>query len=930
MMATRTVDMASIEQQKENITPMPGGRPASKLAANFNCASKSVSQFKQQQQLQREQFESKLSEVEELDDPLEVYVDYIKWTHDNFPQGSNSESGLLALLERCTSCFRDVLYYKNDPRYLKVWLEYSNYSDSPREIFVYLAKKEIGNQLALYYEEFAQYLESSGKINDARQVYEIGIELNARPFLRLEKSYKKFEERMMLRNNAPDSNTSSSIRDVLSVKKGSNSDPIGNENDGLNSSRKRQKLQVFNDEEYEQKLPSFKEALLDTLGLKDLGTIKARIKENVLSPKPWKGEIIKQKTESSRPNSSKFEVYKDQPESQENYEIIEDSDNLAYTIIHQPGKNTEKVSVNMKLVYPSPEEEYCFEEILAMSRRFDKLHIKNENIIPNENFSHPVERNQTYTIPLKDDTFTIPLKDDLQDDENDSDKFKTKENDKSPNSPTITMYSKMAANEVYSMFNDAANNLTTDDEFDAKSEQENTTNYDGFVTETIRFPPKDNQEEPQLLKEVSNKDIEMSTPPTDQYSSDDESVKSSPFIERPSSVSINLNEKTIFNVSDPLFRNEMFSRIHQNLKEYHNLYDGLRTRTNRLKSFQQLTNPIKKTLKRSPEVIINYCGSENYCLRYELGQGGYGTVYLVETERGEYKALKLESPASSWEFYILSEIHNRLRKQSIEASIYFVIPESISIFEDESYLILNYVNQGTLLDVVNYYKNQGTTVDETLVIFFTIELLKTVESLHSIGIIHGDLKADNCMIRFKRTEDDLPENYSPMNEAWKSKGITMIDFGRALDLTILDSKQRTEFLSEWNTDEQDCPAMRNGQSWSFDADYYGIAAILHTLLFGEYIQVKLVGDGRYNLLRNLKRWWQAQLWMPLFDFLLNPYLSNTKEYGKPPLVEQLRLHREEFEKWLMENSGTRNLKRTVINVEDELNGLNNKLLRSLK
>ena len=100
----------------------------------------------------------------------------------------------MALLERCTSCFRDVAHYKNDPRYLKVWF---NMPTLPilRKIFLFTwPKKEIGTELALYYEEFAKYLELNEKFQDATQIYEMGVEYKARPLVRLERSFMQFNE----------------------------------------------------------------------------------------------------------------------------------------------------------------------------------------------------------------------------------------------------------------------------------------------------------------------------------------------------------------------------------------------------------------------------------------------------------------------------------------------------------------------------------------------------------------------------------------------------------------------------------------------------------------------------------------------------------------------------------------------------------------
>jgi len=41
----------------------------------------------------------------------------------------------------------------------------------------------------------------------------------------------------------------------------------------------------------------------------------------------------------------------------------------------------------------------------------------------------------------------------------------------------------------------------------------------------------------------------------------------------------------------------------------------------------------------------------------------------------------------------------------------------------------------------------GKLMDELLVMFYTVELLKCLEAIHSVGIIHGDVKPDNLLIR---------------------------------------------------------------------------------------------------------------------------------------------------------------------------------------
>lgn len=460
------MDAHVLDHHKENIQPIYGGRPALKLGAALAERKSKVTLAKQ-----REVLENKLTS-DELDDPLQAYIDYIEWTHNHYPQGSNIDNGLLKLLERCTSNFRDTSYYKNDPRYLKVWLEYASYSDLPRDVFVYLAKKDIGVQLALFYEEFARFLESKGLVADARQVYEIGIERSARPHPRLIRNFDQFKAR----TKSPEVLGHSNMRALLSVGRLSAS-PVADA-----PSTKRPKILVFKDDSS----PTVKETVFSSDPAARLGAIAARKKENTIAATPWAGEMYEQKIDTEK-HPAKFQVFRDTPEVEDlkDYEVVNENDGYC-SIVRQPGKPAERVMVNLDLVYPSNNEEYCFAQILALTRRFShpkKAHTKEE---PEREFT------QTLTIPLRDEDST-----------------------QQPNSPTMTMYSRMTTKEVLGMFNDAAHNFQLDDESTRGLEE--STNYDGFVTETIELAKR--EEEPHAA-----------TPPTDHYDSDE---ASSPFLERP-------------------------------------------------------------------------------------------------------------------------------------------------------------------------------------------------------------------------------------------------------------------------------------------------------------------------------------------------------------------------------------------------------------
>ncbi|KAI0359875.1 hypothetical protein OH77DRAFT_1419211 [Trametes cingulata] len=315
----------------------------------------------------------------------------------------------------------------------------------------------------------------------------------------------------------------------------------------------------------------------------------------------------------------------------------------------------------------------------------------------------------------------------------------------------------------------------------------------------------------------------------------------------------------------------------------------------------------------------------------KLGEGGFGAVFEAidldlsrkdgsddeddddfDEEEKNRVALKVVKPRNLWEFHVLRRIHTTL-PANLRRSI--IAPQALYAFKDESFLVLELCKQGTLLDIVNRAPSagitqQGACLDELLVMFFSIELLRIMEGLHRAGFIHGDVKIDNCLVRL----EDVPgpasaweSVYQPSGAGgWSYKGIKLIDFGRTIDTRLFPAGQR--YIAEWPTDARDCFEAREGRPWTFQTDYYGLAGIIYCLLYGKYIEASSVvpsptpsEDGKihYKLSTPFKRYWQGELWTRLFDLLLNPTL--VRPDGKLPVSDELAALRGEMEAWLQAN-----------------------------
>lgn len=114
---------------------------------------------------QRQRYRAKLAKaLNEDDDPLAAYHQYIQWTIKNYGE-KDKKSGLFELLKEATSQFKQDPMYKNDLRYLKMWALYARQLDRAGAIAVFadLVDSGIGTSYAALYEDYATFLEYDGR-----------------------------------------------------------------------------------------------------------------------------------------------------------------------------------------------------------------------------------------------------------------------------------------------------------------------------------------------------------------------------------------------------------------------------------------------------------------------------------------------------------------------------------------------------------------------------------------------------------------------------------------------------------------------------------------------------------------------------------------------------------------------------------------------
>ncbi|XP_016308826.1 mitotic checkpoint serine/threonine-protein kinase BUB1 beta-like [Sinocyclocheilus anshuiensis] len=181
---------AEWELCKENIQPLRQGRSVSALHQAL-CQQQEGNHTALNQKKQA--FESELR-LYDGDDPLDVWVRYIKWTKQTYPQGGK-ESHLSVLLERAVTRFTADKKYHNDVRYVELWIAFAEGCSDPMDVYRYMQAQGIGSVQAALYIAWSEEYEKRGNIKMADSVFQDGIKCGAEPVEKLHAFHRALQAR---------------------------------------------------------------------------------------------------------------------------------------------------------------------------------------------------------------------------------------------------------------------------------------------------------------------------------------------------------------------------------------------------------------------------------------------------------------------------------------------------------------------------------------------------------------------------------------------------------------------------------------------------------------------------------------------------------------------------------------------------------------
>ncbi|KAG0366413.1 Mad3/BUB1 homology region 1-domain-containing protein [Gamsiella multidivaricata] len=358
----QVVDFDDIELEKENIQPIRQGRSAQVLSRLFTTQPEDRAH---ELALQRQRFQVELQEFDEMDDPMDVFMRYVKWTIENYPQSAaqGHDSRLTPLLEQAISSFQDKERYRNDLRFVKLFILYSEKVELPLDVFRFMETNSIGSELSVFYEAYAEYLESRDEFDKAKDILSLGIHRRAQPSKRLQRQLEDFQQREQRRQEELERETLESLssaqplrsadipatttihRRVLGAKLSSTESlpanataqghvPVGYGRPPSTSSRTsttstqqrpNARLSVFADSNAASRPtgrptgPSQRSCVSqENTTWRDLGVEQVRRKENVQEVTGWKGTRLTAEDSFARRPHPKLEVYRDPDNEGEN------------------------------------------------------------------------------------------------------------------------------------------------------------------------------------------------------------------------------------------------------------------------------------------------------------------------------------------------------------------------------------------------------------------------------------------------------------------------------------------------------------------------------------------------------------------------------------------------------------------------------------
>jgi hypothetical protein len=134
----------------------------------------------------------------------------------------------------------------------------------------------------------------------------------------------------------------------------------------------------------------------------------------------------------------------------------------------------------------------------------------------------------------------------------------------------------------------------------------------------------------------------------------------------------------------------------------------------------------------------------------------------------------------------------------------------------------------SLKALIDARRECGRQLSESAVAYLGADMLRALAALHDADMLHCDVRPHNVSLRFEACPGTLKPSAAISGAGWARLGVSVLDFGRAVDVRRYD--KGTTFSGDVMADGYECTEMRRKREWTVQIDCYAAAATIYALL----------------------------------------------------------------------------------------------------
>lgn len=898
------------ETSKENVAPLSTGR-------NVDTLNKALTMDPEVIESTRKIHEAAIRDAANgigpfSNDPLAVWDTYYKWALETFPSGSEL---IISILEGACRRYGKTPRYKDDRRFVRLWIRYADLRSDKLDVFAYMRKNHIGEHVALFYEAWATTLELAKDYDKAEQTYKLGIKLGAQPQERLSQRMREYYNRMAARARRAEKKARDDEKkkqDAQRAKGASSARAQSTLADSILSRTETAHSSATHNNENEMPSANIRPALgriterQAETGRRPMTAIskkkplvfgeRARVEHSAPGP----SSLVR------NPQNEKIEIYADPDPaavspSNEYEKIVKEQDHFPFAPLakaHEVSKENDgklpskwagqtlpqnptvqnrvrrgaRVAGSPIQIYQENDDTDVAEERASQAGASKAgpsdrvVEDRPSSPVPARKSAVPVNPtsptiNTKIAMQEVDDLFnsSLPMERERQkviaeslsaqkrtvreeqprqipsieifrdvDDEDKENVHRAGSVRRGSNGPTGNpRLEERVLQSIPALEGPYVRRVVDDDEYMNTNEQEtqaqNTTNVAQDETTPLTQKPEEHagQSSVENLEGTSQAEREFMPPGADHAENRGD--------------------------SDDSAENELIEFLAKWCYQepgYH-LLDGEDPEVEREGYFE--------FYPRGKEVAIF-----NVDMYLWQGYGNHSKVVAVEDldnvlglrdhvemddDSNDLLTLKVYQTSEPWEFYVYKMLHARIGAPLL------TVPTALAYYEGSpaGYLVLDRLCPVTLKEIITFPQSYPLT--EGLAMYFTVDLLKTLEVLHGTGIIHSDVTLDNVLFRSDPSKGLVEDRYTASSPgSWESKGVLLVDFNHAIDTRRAVPNGNIEDVVRHATkhgNEYLDPDYRNpnASSWGFNIDCHCAAVCASKMLKLHSLKAKGSGVG---------------------------------------------------------------------------------------